>query len=169
MAQNILISIILIILYIAGNKWIKGHGTSRYISSGLRRKTDRILFATVILICSLFAKDAVPSGSGMLLFLSCMGVAIWDHTNKMHYVAAFGVAFVVAYLIGRMARDVVDYTILLVAMVIIILLVFSMFNYYLLETYEEKKELSMFASECEHVAFLVAGVYFLRKFSIGDR
>lgn len=164
--MNVLLSIILIILYIAGNKWLKGHDTKRYISSGLRRKTDRILFATVILICSIFAKNSIPKVPGILLFVSCMGVAIWDHTNKIHYVAAFGIAFVVAYLMAIMAKDTVDYGILLVALVILYLLVFSMLYYDQLGDRGDQRELSMFASECEHVAFLVAGVYFLRKFSI---
>jgi hypothetical protein len=94
-----------------------------------------------------------------------MGIAIWDYTNTMHYVSAFGIAFVVAYLIAKMASDTIDYVFIVASIAIISLLIFSTIFHYLLEDRQERKELSMFASECEHVAFLVAGVYFLRKFS----
>lgn len=156
-------SVLFVVLYIVANKWIKGHDSSRYISSGLKRSTDRILFGTVILICSLFARESIPTLPGTLLLLSCMGISLWDYTKVMHYVSAFGIAFVVAYLMVRMASDTLDYSIILCTISVIWVLVIYMILW-VPSVFPINHE---FASECEHLAFLFAAVYFLRKFSIG--
>lgn len=158
----ILISVILIILYITLNKWNKGHDMDRFISSGLKRKTDRILFGTVILICALFAHKDLPKKSGTLLLLSCLGVALWDYSQIMHYWAAFGVAFVVAYLIIVSANDTVDIFFVYLTVIIVTLLVISGID----ATISEKsvdRSFSSFVSQCEHIAFIIAAIYFLRK------
>ncbi len=156
----LLISILLIILYIAFNKWNKGHSMDRFISSGLKRKTDRILFGTVILVCAIFSHKNLPKKSGTLLLLSCLGVALWDYSQIMHYWAAFGVAFVVAYLIILSARDTVDVIFIYITVVIVTLLVLSGIDAMI----EERKGIrDSFASQCEHIAFILAAIYFLKK------
>jgi hypothetical protein len=157
-AQNMLISVVLIILYITLNKWNKGHSMDRFISSGLKRKTDRILFATVILICAIFAHKDLPKKSGTLLLLSCLGVALWDYSQTMHYWAAFGVAFVVAYLIIISARDAIDIVFVYMTVIVVTILVLAGIEHSLVD-----KTFSAFVSQCEHIAFIIAAVYFLRK------
>ena len=146
----------------------------RFISSGLKRKTDRILFGTVILICALFAHKDLPKKSGTLLLLSCLGVALWDYSQIMHYWAAFGVAFVVAYLIIISANDTLDIFFVYLTVVIVTLLVISGID----STISDKavsfdascrseksidRSFSAFVSQCEHIAFILAAIYFLRK------
>lgn len=155
-----LFSVILIILYITLNKWNKGHSMDRFISSGLKRRTDRILFGTVILICAIFAHKDLPRKAGTLLLLSCLGVALWDYSQTMHYWAAFGVAFVVAYLILVSARDAVDIVFVYMTVIVVTLLVLAGIEH---SAHRGDKPFHAFVSQCEHIAFIIAAVYFLRK------
>ena len=149
-----LISIILICLYIVLNKYHKDHSIDRFISCGLKRKTDRILFGTVILICGLFSYKDLPSKPGILLLLSCLGVAVWDHSQTAHYFAAFGVAFVVSYLVVVMATDIIDILFILCSVLIVTVLVLAGLE----------KKFDSFISQCEHIAFGVAAIYFIRQY-----
>ena len=158
--SNMLFSVLLIILYITLNKWNKGHSMDRFISSGLKRKTDRILFGTVILICAVFAHKDLPKKSGTLLLLSCLGVALWDYSQMMHYWAAFGVAFVVAYLILVSAKDTIDIIFVYMTVIVVTLLVLAGIDH---SAHRGDKTFQAFASQCEHIAFIIAAIYFLRK------
>lgn len=149
----ILVAIFLITMYIVVNKWLKGHTMDKFISAGLKRKTDRILFATVILICALFSKKELPGRTGSLLLVSCLGIALWDHSQIMHYYAAFGITFVVAYLIISNARDRIDMLFIYLCILVVTILVLAGFE----------KKFDRFISQCEHFAFLVAAIYFIRK------
>jgi hypothetical protein len=147
------IGVILICTYVILNKYFKGHTTKKFISSGLKREADRIIFATVLLICALFTHKELPQKPGLLLLLSSLGVALWDHTQYFHYYAAFSVAFSVAYLIFTMAEDTIDNCFILITIFIVSLLVLAGIE----------KQIDNFIAECEHLALFVAALYFIRK------
>ena len=148
-----LFSVILIVLYFMLNKYHKGHSVNKFISAGLKRKTDRILYATIVCIGAIFAQKDVPSKPGTLLLLAAIGVAIWDHSQTLHYYAAFSVVFVVFYLIIIMSNDLVDYGFIWVSILIVTVLTLAGLE----------KEYDGFISQCEHLSLFVAALYFIRK------
>ena len=149
-----IVAIVLVCSYIAMNKYIKGHSMDRFISAGLKRKADRILFATVIIICALYSYRDIPSKPGLLLLLSCLGVALWDYSYYLHYIAAFGVAFVVSYIIHHMARDTVDMTFIIICVIFITILLLGALE-------QSSKE---FISQIEHMCLIFAAFFFIKKY-----
>jgi hypothetical protein len=149
-----IIGVLLICAYVIFNKHIKGHSVNKFISNGLKRETDRIVFATVILICALYTKNCIPGKPGLALLLSCLGIAIWDCTQTLHFYAAFGIVFCVSYLVINMAKDLYDSLFILGSIVITTLLILGC---------EDPKPNKEFLSQCEHLALFVAALFFLKK------
>lgn len=151
--MNIVNGVLIVWLYLTINKFVKGHYFDTFISSGIKKESDRFLFATVILIAALWgAQDKIVGVEGFALLLSALGVCVWDTKQTLHYICAFGFGIVCIYIQFTTARDTVDWFIALSCITMITLGVLAGMD----------TKFDSFTSYVEHLAFFLASLTFLK-------
>jgi hypothetical protein len=147
-------------IYIILNKIIKKHNMKKFISSGIKRLVDRILFTTVIIVSALFGSQKINEVPGLLLLISSMFIGYYNCHCVEHYYAAIAICIIVFYIIIRNAniRNFFDYLIILSLTIFFGILIF-----YLIE-----QKIDSFISIIEHLAFIVAAIFICFKTRNGE-